>query len=306
MAEEFDPDAFLRSRGVKPAGQPEPTPEPKSAPPSVGPSSAEAAPTSSGEAGEEKSFLRRLVESNPNVRFAKGAARGVTRLGMDTGRLLGNMSTTLADLPGKLPESVQRGLSRAREFADEPSEGIAEGAGAIAGEYGPLLATPGVGAEAAAARLAARFFPPMFVRGGSFLPSAAHRAVRTAGRTVDAAAKGATAGAITNPDDPATGATVGAVGGAAMPAAGAAMRSQTGQWLGGHLLPSGLASIAASGLTGLPPWMTFPVIHSIRWYSSPLGRKLYQSGRWITDQSGRVIGEIPAGAAGGAASQAMQ
>lgn len=307
MPADFDPIEFLRSRGIEPAGVPKATPAP-------GRGEAQAAPSApaSEDDGDEKSFPRKVVEGLPGVRFMKGMARGTARLGTDIGSLASTVAPSLANLPNKLPDVAQRALASAKEFGEQPSEGLIEGAGSIAGEYGPLMALPGPGLEAAAARAAARYLPPMFIRGGGFVPAAVPKGVRVATRAGDQAAKGATAGAIMDPDDPASGAMTGAVAGPALGAVGAGMRTPVGKWIGGHI-PASLASHgvwAAGKALGIPGPLVYPAVHSIRWYSAPIGRQIIQRGRWITDQSGRILGEVvgPGTAApvGAAASQAVQ
>jgi len=291
-----DIEKFLQSRGVKTQSAPAPTPD---ASPAPTPGSAQAAPAGGG--GEKPS-----EELDWQRRASRGVAKGAARFASNAMQLAGNVFPGMAEKMQFSP-TLNRLAGQMREFGDEPSEDWAQWFGSGAGEVVPSLMMPGVGARRVAGAIASRL-PATFARGGGFAPSGAARAITGTGRVVDAAAKGAEAGAIANPEDPGAGAMVGGAAGGAGAVVGPAMRSPMGQWLGGHVPTSGLSHLAATAATaaGAPPWMTYPLAHSIRWYSSPLGRKLHFAGRWITDQTGRIIGEIPPGVAGQATSQVMQ
>ena len=124
---------------------------------------------------------------------------------------------------------------------------------------------------------------------------------RQASAVTEQGAKGAIGGFIADPQHPETSIPTGALGGA-IPGAGAAiMNSPIGRFLGRNAIP-GLASyLAYHGLTsaGLPGgWhtalgsaLTLPIAHSMRWFHSPIGRRLRQIGEKLVDETGRVIGE---------------
>ena len=298
-----DVEKFLQSRGVK--TQAAPTPAPEGAPPG----SAQAAPVRDEDKGSREDEFKKRLEGDWQLRAGRGVAKGLARTASNVGRLATHLAPSLGELAGKLPEGVQRKMSEMREFGDEPSEDWAQYLGSAAGEIAPNLMLPGLGAETLAARAGTRLFPPIFTRGAGFAPATGARVARGAGRAVDVTAQGAEAGAIANPEDPETGAAVGAAAGAIPGTVGPALRSRIGRMVGSHMLPAALAGGAfhAATTAGLPHWAAYSLaIPAIRWYRSPLGLRLHRIGNYITDQSGRVIGQIPAGPAGGAASQAMQ
>ena len=299
-----DVEKFLQSRGIKTQSAPAPAPTPEGGgAPSAGPPSAQAAPVEGAKSKEDK--LKEIYEGDWQARASRGVAKGVARFGSNVGQLATGLFPSLGELAGRLPESVQRKMSEIREFGEEPSEDWAQWLGSGAGEVAPNLMLPGAGATKVAGGIASRL-PATFARGGGFVPSRAANIVTGTGKAVDTIAKGAQAGAIANPDDPSTGAVVGGVAGAIPGVAGPALRTEPMKWIGGHMLPSAISGTLGM-VAGIPPWISYPVAHSIRWHSSPIGRRLIRAGRFITDQSGRVIGEyVPGGAAGAAAGQAMQ
>ena len=135
------------------------------------------------------------------------------------------------------------------------------------------------------------------------------RTAAKAGRWVEGTAKGAAAGALADPDDPSAGAVIGGTTAGLLPMASAALRSRALRRAGGFALPSaatGAAIHLGAGL-GLPKQMVIgAAIHNIRWHSSPAGRVLYRWGRYLTDRTGKMVGEISAPLAGYGAGSLME
>lgn len=302
MPDKFDPKEFLRSRGVTPSGegdQPATPEKPSYAPPET-PSEAPAEPSPEGE------------ENRWYSQAFRGGMRGLAGLASQAIRLAPYASPITTFNAEDIGEYLQnrpwvQGLN---EFAEEPSQSWPETIGYGAGTIAGTAAIPGVGAEALAERgataLASRYGPKYLSSIGEWVRSPAQRQIerlmqryfRPTSRAIDRAAAGAAGGALGSPDDPATGALGGAVAGAALPGAQSVLRTQTARKLGQHLLPSGIAALAQQHLTGVSPWLAWPMIHQIRWLHQPTGERLGRMGQWIVDESGKIVGVLPGGTAG--------
>lgn len=302
---DFDPDAWLKARREKKAGPPSkealPAPDPVTMP--------------------------KNEAADSGGKIGTGLLQGLSRFGLDVETLLKHVPSfqhvekAIKNIPvvGDAMRDMKRHLGK---FADEKSDSpLQKGAKAV-GEVAPMLIPIG-GPEVAAARLpqvAAKVAPVVRGAAGRWMASPAYQGSKIAAKgwqpgpinralgkvaptLEDLAssypAKGAVQGAITDPEHPGEGAAAGA---AAM-SLPALMRSSAGKWVGGHAVRHGIG-LGAAGLahkTGIPfGEAAYP---ALSWLSTP-GRALYQGGKAITDQTGRIIGYTPLGGGAGEAARA--
>jgi hypothetical protein len=250
-------------------------------------------------------------DDNQDWAASRGLAKSVAGLGVGARNLLG-MVPGLNDLARQyVPEGARSAYRQMREFSEEPSQSWLE----TAGGFVPYLFGGELGLGKIAAQQATKMLPTGagFVKGLGVVRGATPTvtkigvpAARIAGDVAGRATTGAVGGAAQNPDDPGTAALGGAVAGQVPAAAGAVMRSPVGRWAGGAALPALVAhhfgvplGEAIAGGMG-----AHLMAQNIRWHHSPVGKRLFQAGRWIIDHTGRIIGEIPSQAAGAAAGQA--
>jgi hypothetical protein len=198
-------------------------------------------------------------------RAGKGVAKGLTNVGFQAEHLARYFFPSLDRLAKTAVPAETR--KRLREFADEPSSGIAESVGRVGGEALPTA-----------------FAPTGFLGG-----KAATGLVGTGLRAAERAAGGAAGGALADPEHPGQGAVAGAAGAVAAPIGGAAFRSPLGRMVGQLGAGEG-AYYGAHHLTGIPfhPFLGPAIV----WHSSPVGRSLRRVGNAIMDQAGKIIGHI--------------
>lgn len=223
-------------------------------------------------------------------RFA-GAATGIPRaINAGIGLVAPSLSAKMGDLAEQVP-----GVKRMQEFAAEPSQSWPETIGGLGG-----LAVMGGVPKAAAA-------PAVYAGGGKFIPGMAPPISRTA-KLAEATARGAAAGAATDPDSPGTGAIVGGATAGLAPVAGQVMRSSAGQAAIGHAvrtIPAGIATGLASHF-GLPKeWLLgvgLPAL--VQTYHSQSGTKIADVGKAAARKIGRKLQRLPSTAVGAGAGEA--
>lgn len=204
-------------------------------------------------------------------RAGKGVAKGLTNVGFQAEHL-GRYFMPSLDRIAKAVVSPET-RKRLREFANEPSSGIAESVGEIGGEALPTMFAP-VGKLASVASKVL----PQAGRVGTIAANAAERA-----------GLGAAGGALGDPEHPGQGAVTGAAGALAAPIGGAALRSPLGR-MAGQLAAAEGAYYGAHELTGIPfhPFLGPAIV----WHSSPVGKTLRRFGNAVVDQTGKIIGHI--------------
>jgi hypothetical protein len=282
-------------------------------PPAGGKSTADAAPVPDAPKFDADEYRRNLYNNDWTIRATVGASKALASIPVGIARLAGNVPQ-LADIAERVRKTypmADQTIRNLEGFVDSPSRSWAETAGYGIGTIAGFAGTPGVGAERAAAWALPRFwsrFPPYAFRGGQFVTTPAARignAAGTAARATDTVAKGAIAGAVSDPDHPLEGAAMGAAGGAVPGVLSPAMRSRTMRSLGGSMAASmGGEAILQLMLKQSVPWYAiWPVVHNVRWHTRPVGAMLHRVGNNIVDQAGRIVGEIPGGSAGAIASQ---
>lgn len=304
MAGERDPDAFLKSRGVK---LPEPEPrtiapkaEPKvtASPTTAAAPTAPAAPSTTAAAPrfDKAEYRKQLYDNDWSIRATVGASKALAGIPIGLSRLAAHISPRLGELAKTTRQNypeMDRAITALEQHADAPSRSRTESLGYGAGLLGSAVLTPGIGG----ARVGARIFPPLFTRRGFVQPfPRAATTARRVGETADVAAKGAIGGAIGNPDDPGTAALGGAVLGPAAKGLGAAMRTAGAQRIGAHVLPhAALAWPAYSMLTsmGVPSHLAWGVFPALSWYHMPSAAPFRRVGANIIDATGKVIASIP-------------
>jgi hypothetical protein len=134
------------------------------------------------------------AESTPWYgQLARGAARGVAGLVQSAHEVLPQIPyvTSIPDsaLTPRASEARKAAEGELRKFTDAPSEGAWETGGRLAGQYGPMLLIPGVGAESALGSIAER--AAIGGVAGGLQPTTEH----TAASHIPGAVAGATTGA---------------------------------------------------------------------------------------------------------------
>jgi hypothetical protein len=237
-----------------------------------------------------------MYDNDWSIRATVGASKALASIPVGLSRLAANLSPRLGELAKRTRESypeMDRSISALEEHVDAPSRSKAESIGYGAGLLGAAALTPGIGA----ARVAARAFPPVFTRAG-FVQSFPRMAAitRGAGAAVDAAAKGAIGGAISDPENPGTAALGGAVLGPAAKGAGAAMQTRGAQRIGAHVIPHALLAAPAYYMLtsmGVPAHLAAGVFPALTWYHMPSAAPFRRAGATIIDATGKVIAAIP-------------
>jgi hypothetical protein len=244
--------------------------------------------------------------------WQQAAGQGVAREGAAALTGAGRLASKV------VPEGVsnfvsEHGGQRLANFADAPAEGPAEyiGSGGLDVALGGMVPSLKLGQLAARALPASR---PIWINplgaGGRWMTQQAYpkarAALRAGGNAAEAAGKGAAAGALTNPDDPAAGAEAGAGAALGGRALGGALRSHTGQEIGGALsrygIPSGIGYMLGGlpgagmggGLGAIAAQVGKAGRHTAHRYYSPLGQSLDRFGRAAFDRTGRFLGYLPA------------
>jgi|SRR5215472_13064927 len=294
MADEMDPGEFLRAHRAVPPPAPAPSFPPSKAP-SAGPPSAEA---SEGGIFDESNKDKWWYQA------ARGASKGLAGLAESAIRYAPYASPLTTPFAGNLQDLAEQSeyVQGLKRFRETPNESRWETAGDIAGQVAGTAAIPGLGAEALTARglgaLAARA-PMVYIRGLGLVPGPTARTLTRAAPTISRMAgqsvKGALGGALGDPEHPGSAAAGGAAAGLVPTPVGKALRSPVGRWMGGVGLTEG-AFQAAHHLTGLPYYPLMGPL--IVWHSGPVGRGLRRVGNRIVDETGRIVGHIPAGATG--------
>jgi hypothetical protein len=304
MADDFDPDKFLASRGVD-LKKPKPPAEPPTATPppatSFGPKPASAdtgnKPSTFGpqmpKTFDKDEYRRKLYNDDWTIRATVGASKALASIPIGLSRLAGTMLPSLGEWAAKTRKAHPAADSAIRtmeEFAGSPSNSKMESVGYGAGLLGSSLLAPELGG-AKVATMASRYLPAF---------SRWTRPIMAAGKAVDAAGQGAIGGAIGNPDDPKTGAIGGAVLGPAVRGLGALASGPAGRYWGAHALPAIVAYPAYHALkaAGIPNEAAYSIIPLLTWYHSPGGRPLRLAGSTLIDWSGRVVAAIPPAAMG--------
>lgn len=281
---------------------------------------------------------------DPSGRVGRGSAKSIAGTAVALPRLanqaIGLASPSLRDRLGDLAERIP-GVKRLERFADEPFQSAEEKAGYYGTEGAQFLFGPGelkLGAKllgklpkaakfsskaaegAAPARAAESFVAEapggekvLSLKGEGPIPGGrqafepvTHPAARTAERGIDFAARGALAGAITDPQDPGTGAVTGAVTGGALPLAGKALQSKPGQWIAGQIARRGpyAAIDAIAQSIGIPSHLLWEtgIAEAILFYHAPGGKILDPAGRKAASWLGRALtrtNPLASGAVGG-------
>lgn len=252
-------------------------------------------------------------DPNPTPDWQRSMGKGVAKSLAGTATALPKLanegirlaSPGLADKLSDLAERVP-GVHRMEEFAQEPSDNWAETAGYLGGEAGQLLMGPGE--LKWGAKLASKFPKAVWGGPGQGFKAVARPWLERTGRSAEGVVRGGAAGAITDPQDPAAGAVGGAALGGLAPSVGALAKSQAGQWMGGvaarNVPWAALAAVADH--MGVPrEWLwTAGLPELLRWYHSPVGRRLTQAGRSMARAGGRGIERADPRIAGGLAGSA--
>ena len=244
-------------------------------------------------------------------RMGRGVAHGLARFGTGLGDIVHRYVPGMNDVAAAIPEPAKEKYRELREFGKTPSKSMAESIGEFGGEALPTAFLP-VGRAAGMVERA--LTPaPVFQRGLGFTTqvapqlSRAGKAAVAGTRAAEAATAGAVGGAVADPENPGQGAAIGAASGVVPPGIAGLLRGRVGQIIGEHGLRHSLGALAAHTLAhhGVPWEMATWAWPTVSWLRSPIGLRLYRHGPNIVDGTGRLIGTIPSGAAGTAASKAM-
>jgi len=264
MADDRDPAEFLKSHGVTPRSQ-------SGAPPEV-----EVSPTPDPPTRNEGAFRTQYHEAS------RGFLRGLGGLAATAAEYAGYASPLTTGFGEDIGEYVRQHpyYQDVRQFADTPDASTAETVGRVAGQAAGTSVIPGMGVGGVTT---------------GFLRPSLGRLAPTVGNLAERAFKGAAGGALADPEHPGSAAAGGAAAGLIPGAGGAALRSRVMRGLGGLLAVEG-TWYAAHKAFDVP---FYPIAGPlIVWHSGPIGRMLRRAGNKIMDNTGKVVGHIPAGAMG--------
>ena len=286
MADNLDPEKFLRERGVTPRGADVPPP-----PPTVTPD--------------------RQDVSQSWYNFAgRGLTKGIAGLAANAAKY-GVYATPLGGIGPEISEAISTHpyYQDVKAYSEEPDESNWETGGRIAGEALGTSVLPGLGVGGAVTKWGTTL--------GQLAGRSMIRGARTAGRVASGAVKGAEGGLLADPEHPGQAAAGGALAGIVPTPVGRAIASPIAKRLGGTAIPIGAAvAVEAAVQRGLIPaslghgaaaglgwhatrYAMHHLIHSnIRWHSSPVGGALFRSGSSIMDAGGKIVGSIPPGLMG--------